>query len=146
MELLSGAWIELAIRGGVVVWLALCAIWDARRGEIPNALTMPALLLGGLSAILSGWEGVAFYGIVLLIALAAYFLDMMGGADAKILAALAGLWPLGLMTVLMGIFLWIVGRRMVGKKGNFRAGLPVALAAAATIVIESLLYFTSIGG
>lgn len=142
MELLSAAWVELAIRGAVVLWLGICAYCDARRGEIPNALTLPALLLAGLAAVLSGWESVALYGVVLLAVLAAHFLGVMGGADGKILAALAGLWPLGLMTVLAGIFLWIVGRRMVGRKGNFRAGLPVALAAAATILIESLLYFT----
>ena len=142
MELISGTWVELLIRVGVVAWLALCAIWDNRTGKIPNALTLPALVLGGLLAGLSGWESFGFYSAVLIVVFAAYFMGFMGGADAKMLVALAGLWPLGLMTVLAGSFLWVVGRRMMGRRGNFRAGVPMALAAAGTLLVDSLFYFS----
>jgi Flp pilus assembly protein protease CpaA len=142
MELVSGTWVELLIRVGVVAWLALCAVWDTRTGQIPNALTLPALVLGGVAAGLAGSESMAFYATALILAMASYFLGWMGGADAKILVALAGLWPLGLMTVLAGSFLWVVGRRVVGKKGNFRAGLPMALAAAGTLLADSIFYFS----
>jgi Flp pilus assembly protein protease CpaA len=142
MELVSGTWIELLIRVGVVAWLALCAVWDTRTGKIPNTLTLPALVLGGVVAGLAGSEGMAFYATAFILAVATYFMGLMGGADAKMLVALAGLWPLGLMTVLAGIFLWVVGRRIVSAKGNFRAGLPMALAAAGTLLVDSLFYFS----
>jgi Flp pilus assembly protein protease CpaA len=142
MELVSGTRVELLIRMGVVAWLVLCAIWDTRTGKIPNTLTLPALVLGGIAAGLAGTESMAFYAVVLFISSAAYFLGWMGGADVKILAALAGLWPLGLMTVLAGSFLWVVGRRIVGAKGNFRAGLPMALAAAGMLLADSIFYFS----
>jgi Flp pilus assembly protein protease CpaA len=142
MELVSGTWIELLIRIGVVVWLALCAIWDTRTGQIPNVLTLPALVLGGMLAGLSGWERFGFCGTVLVVVCAVYFKGFMGGADAKMLVALAGLWPLGLMTVIVGSFLWVVGRRMTGRKGNFRAGVPMALAAAGALLVDSLFYFS----
>ena len=142
MELVSGTWIELLIRAGVVAWLALCAFWDTRTGKIPNTLTLPALVLGGVAAGLAGTESMAFYATALILAVAAYFLGWMGGADAKMLAALAGMWPLGLMTVIAGSFLWVVGRRIVGAKGNFRAGLPMALAAAGTLLADSVFYFS----
>ena len=80
--------------------------------------------------------------VVLLVLSFAYFLGSMGGADVKILGALSGLWPLGLVTVLMGILAWVVGRRLLGQRGNFRAGLPIALAAAMTLLIDSLVYFS----
>lgn len=142
MEFVSGTWVDLFIRIGVVIWLALCAYWDTRTGQIPNALTMPALVLGGILAGISGGESFVFYGLVLILVITANFLGVMGGADTKILGALGGLWPLGLMTVIAGTFLWVVGRRIVGRKGNFRAGLPIAMAATTTIVIESLFYLT----
>jgi Flp pilus assembly protein protease CpaA len=142
MELVSGTWVELLIRVGVVAWLALCAIWDNRTGKIPNALTLPVLVLGGVAAGLAGIESMTFYAITLILALAAYFLGWMGGADAKILVTLSGLWPLGLMTVMAGSFLWVVGRRMMGVRGNFRAGVPMALAAAGTLLVDSLFYFS----
>ena len=142
MELISGTWVELLIRVGVVAWLALCAIWDTRTGKIPNTLTLPALGLGGVVAGLAGSESMAFYATALILVMAAYFLGWMGGADAKMLVALAGLWLLGLMTVLVGIFLWVVGRRMMGRRGNFRAGVPMALAAAGTLLVDSLFYFS----
>jgi Flp pilus assembly protein protease CpaA len=142
MELVSGTRVELLIRMGVVAWLVLCAIWDTRTGKIPNTLTLPALVLGGIATGLAGTESMGFYATALILALAAYFLGWMGGADVKILAALAGLWPLGLMTVLAGSFLWVVGRRIVSAKGNFRAGLPMALAAAGTLLADSIFYFS----
>ena len=140
--LVSGNLIELLIKVGVVVWLALCAAWDTRTGRIPNALTLPVLALGGMAAGLAGSGNMACYAIALILALAAYFLGWMGGADAKILVALAGLWPLGLMTVIAGSFLWVVGRRMIGRRGNFRAGLPMALAAAGTLLVDSVFCFS----
>ena len=138
----SATWIDLILRIGIVVWLGFCAKYDSRTGEVPNLLTFPVLVFGGLLAGLNGWQSLTFYIFILLVLSFAYFLGSMGGADVKILGALSGLWPLGLMVVLMGIPVWIVGRRLLGTRGNFRAGLPIALAVAMTLLIDSLIYFS----
>lgn len=139
---LSTSTVDLVLRLGIVAWLGFCAYYDARTGEIPNWLTLPALSIGGLLAASSGIQGIVFFSIILLFLVVLYFKGLMGGADTKILVALAGLWPLGLMTVLAGIFFWIVGRRILGRRGNFRAGLPIALAAVTMFLIDSVMYFT----
>jgi Flp pilus assembly protein protease CpaA len=138
----SATWMDLILRMGIVAWLGFCAYYDSRTGEVPNLLTFPVLVFGGLLAGLNGWQSLAFYMVILLALSFLYFLGGMGGADFKILGALSGLWPLGLVTVLMGILAWIVGRRLLGQRGNFRAGLPIALAAAMTLLIDSLVYFS----
>ena len=139
---LSTTSLDLFTRIGIVAWLGFCAAYDVRTGEIPNLLTIPALVLGGLLATLSGIQGLAFYAISLLLLFVLYSQGGMGGADAKILGALSGLWTLGLLTVLFGNFIWILGRRIFGRRGNFRAGLPMALAAATMFLIDSVMYFS----
>jgi len=138
----SATWMDLILRMGIVVWLGFCAYYDSRTGEVSNLLTFPILVFGGLLAGLNGWQSLVFYMVVLLALSFFYFLGGVGGADIKILGALSGLWPLGLVTVLMGILAWVVGRRLLGQRGNFRAGLPIALAAAATLLFDSLIYFS----
>jgi Flp pilus assembly protein protease CpaA len=139
---LSATSMDLIARMGIVIWLGLCAYYDARTGEIPNLLTLPALAMGGLMAAISGIQALAFYAVVLLLLFFVYYRGDMGGADVKILGALAGMWPLGLMTVMAGIFIWMIGRRILGRRGNFRAGLLIALAAAAMLLMDSIMYFS----
>lgn len=82
----------------------LAGIIDARKGVIPNWLTLPALGLGlAGGAISSGWRGllVAFLGALLtgLVPLLAFFLTKgraLGGGDVKCLIALGALLGPGL--------------------------------------------------
>jgi Flp pilus assembly protein protease CpaA len=117
--------VELA----VVIWLAICALWDARTGEVPNVLTLPFLALGALVAIWGGWGSVAFFALTLSILGAFYILGGIGGADVKILAALAGLWPESLWVILIGLVLWAAGRKLLGRRGSFRAVVPMFISA-----------------
>jgi Flp pilus assembly protein protease CpaA len=109
----------------VVIWLAICTLWDARTGEVPNFLTQPFLALGGLVAIWGGWGSVAIFTLTLSILGAFYALGGVGGADVKILAALAGLWPESLWVILIGLILWVAGRKLLGRRGSFRAVVPI---------------------
>jgi Flp pilus assembly protein protease CpaA len=113
----------------VVIWLAVCALWDARTGEVPNVLTLPFLALGTLMALWGGWGSVAIFALTLSILGSFYALGGMGGADVKILAALAGLWSESLPLIMIGVVLWAVGRKLLGRRGSFRAVVLMFIAA-----------------
>jgi Flp pilus assembly protein protease CpaA len=115
----------------VVIWLAICTLWDARTGEVPNVLTLPFLALGALVALWGGWGSVAIFALTLSILGVFYALGGMGGADVKILAAVAGLWPESLLEILVGVVLWAAGRKLLGRRGNFRAVVLMFIAVVA---------------
>jgi Flp pilus assembly protein protease CpaA len=130
-----------ATRVLTILWLGACAVYDVRTGEVPNWLTMPPIFAGlGLSAYW-GWLnlGIALGLIALLFMV--YSAGQIGGADAKIFMALAGLWPVCLLGAAIGISLWTVGRRLLGDQGRFRAGLPIFLSALGVMGIDSLSGF-----
>ena len=118
----------------VLVWLTACAVSDARRGEIANALTLPALLAGMVVALGAGWGRAALLGAVLATALVANAAGWMGGGDVKIVAALAGLWPEALPVALLGVCAWGLGRRALGRSGRLRAVAPMLAGTLAWIV------------
>lgn len=81
----------------LIVWLALCAIQDARHRQLPNWLTLGACALAGayLAIYRQTWLGAdaSEGGLALLLSLVltvpGYWLGKLGGADVKLLAALA---------------------------------------------------------
>lgn len=119
----------------ILIWLAACAVADTRKGEVPNALTLPGVLAGATLAFLSEWERTALFAAIIAVAVLMYSLDFIGGADAKILVALAGLWPQLLPVVVLGVSVWGIVRRAMGGKGRFRAVPPMAAAALAATAL-----------
>ncbi|EJZ56350.1 prepilin peptidase [Pseudomonas sp. MWU13-2625] len=91
----------------LLVWLAMCAAFDARQRRIPNVLTLGAgaLALGyllwtgntwlGADAEQGGWA----FLIALVLTLPGYFMGRMGAGDVKLMTALGlatdGLFILG---------------------------------------------------
>ncbi len=116
----------------ILTWLAACAVADTRKGEVPNALTLPAVLAGATLAFSSGWERTAVFAAVLTVAVLMYSIGLIGGADVKVLVALGGLWPQILPVVVLGVSVWGLVRWAIGGKGRFRAVPPMAVAALAT--------------
>lgn len=120
----------------ILIWLAACAIVDARNGEVPNALTLPAVFAGAIVSVASGWERtVVFVGIIVVTTLL-HAHGLIGGADAKILVALGGLWPQLLPAVVLGVSGWCLARRVHGGSGRFRAVPPMAIAAVGSMLIR----------
>lgn len=113
-----------------LVWLLLCGLCDARRGRVPNRLTLPVLALAGLRAALAGPEVWPVFLAALAVGLVGFQLGALGGADGKVLAGLAGLWPAALLPAACAAALWGAGRRLAGRRGPFRA-LPAAALGAA---------------
>ena len=119
----------------ILTWLAACAVADVRKGEVPNALTLPAVLAGAILTFSSGWDRTAVFAAVITVTVLMYSIGFIGGADAKVLVALGGLWPQLLPVVVLGVSVWGLIRRAVGGKGRFRAVLPMAVAALATTAL-----------
>jgi len=125
----------------IVLWLAICAWCDMRTGEVPNPLTLPAIAIGGIVAALNGLGDFALFAIILAALLFLYQKIGIGGADAKILAALAGLWPESLPVVLVGLFVWSLARRLAGRRDSYRAVLPMSLAMLLIFVVDTAGFF-----
>ena len=127
---------QLIIAGIVIVWLIVCALFDWKHGEVPNWLTLPGMAAGIIFAIISGGDRLiilvaAFIGLMVL-----FLLKSMGGADVKVLTALAGLWPAALLAALLAQGIW--GAVVLIRKGRgaaFRAIPAYALGAAVSVII-----------
>ena len=121
-----------AVASIVLVALLLGASWfDVRTRRIPNALTVAGLVAGlvlrgflGAGAVLDGVGGA---GVAMLVALPPFALGMLGGGDAKLLAAVGGF--MGLDHVI-GALLAIaaLGGGLAVIEAMRRRALPQALA------------------
>jgi Flp pilus assembly protein protease CpaA len=123
----------------ILMWLAACAIADTRKGEVPNALTLPAVMAGAILSLSSGWDRTAVFAAIMAVTVLMYTLGFIGGGDAKILIALGGLWPQLFLVVVLGVSVWGLARRAIGGKGRFRAVLPMAVAALATTALRVIM-------
>lgn len=72
---------------GVLLWLAVCAVFDLRRREVPDWLALPAMVLALVWQIThpAGWLPWALAGVTVALTL----LGVLPGGDMKGLAALA---------------------------------------------------------
>jgi Flp pilus assembly protein protease CpaA len=127
---------EWAIAILSIIWLVVCAIQDAKTGEVSNWLTLPGMAAGILFSFFIGWERVAFAGAALLATLLFFFLGSMGGADVKVLTGLAGLWPAAMIAAFIVQGLW--GAVVMVRKGRgseFRAIPSYAIGAALSVLL-----------
>jgi prepilin peptidase CpaA len=111
----------------LIIWLAVCAVQDARHRQISNGLTLGAGVIALACILLTGhtWIGrdAADGGLALVLCLVltmpGYLLGKLGGADVKLLAALAlATDHLILLSTFIGagltIVLWVIaGQKIV---------------------------------
>ena len=119
---------------GLALWLGAMSVHDLRTRQVPNWLTLPPLVAVWAWQLAQGrWQ--ALVPILPLYLL--WRLNVIGGADAKVLMALFGLWPtldfllffcLGYLVIMLPVILWrhrqglgSVGRRMLA---TLRGGFP----------------------
>jgi prepilin peptidase CpaA len=127
---------QLIISAIVLVWLMVCAFQDWRSGEVSNWLTIPAMALGMGYAVYMGRERLILVAAALAGLMLLYVLGSLGGADVKVLIALAGLWPTAMLAALLvqGIWGGIVLIKQ-GRGAEFRAIPAYALGAMLSIVL-----------
>lgn len=137
--------VPLWVAGPVIVLVAAAAQADVRTRKIPNALTLPALLLGlavhaafhGFQGMQSSFAGLAFATLVLL---PGWLFRWMGAGDVKLMAAVGAwlAWPQTVIAVLaslvMGgaISLIVAWRRRVLLQALTNAGFIAQAALART--------------
>jgi len=74
----------------LTAWLIAVAVWDRRRGIIPNWLTLPVMLAVGGVRLYQGQPLVLAIWVVLYLI---WRVNIMGGGDAKLLMGLFALFP-----------------------------------------------------
>jgi Flp pilus assembly protein protease CpaA len=86
VEILAGPGVRMAL----TAWLVAVAVWDWRRGIIPNWLTLPVMLAAGGVRLYQGHLYVLAIWVLLYVI---WRLNIMGGGDTKLLMGLFALFP-----------------------------------------------------
>ena len=114
----------------VILWLGACAFIDARDGEVSNWLTMPGMAIGVGYALFKGGDRLIILGAAFGLLMLLFLLGSMGGADVKVLTALAGLWPTALFVAFFVQGIWgIIVLIKRGRGTEFRAIPSYAVGA-----------------
>jgi len=120
----------------MLVWLVACAVFDWRKGEVPNWLTLPGMAAGIAYASLFHSERLVLVAATFIIMLGLFFIKGMGGADVKVLTGVAGLWPAGLVAALLAQGIWgVIVLIRKGRGAEFRAIPAYAAGAALSAII-----------
>ena len=129
--------VDLALKLLLAFWLAICSIQDLRARKVSNWLTLPMFFLGGVYAFWRGGQNLALFGLALVVFVSVWLAKGTGGADVKVLSALAAIWPEAFFLALVFTFLWSLMQILRGKRRESYAGLPpMAMGAALTLVIQ----------
>lgn len=136
---------ELPLPLLVTLWLTVCAVQDLRMRSVPNWLTLPPLPLAVFLAIVQGGEALLLSGIAVLVFLPAWYLRAMGGADVKVMIALAAFWPSAFLTGLLVVGVWsfteYLCKRCESRARRLVPGLPpLALGAWVTLLWMSFCF------
>lgn len=130
---MTANWIIIPV---TITWLIVCAVLDARHGEVPNWLTLPGMAAGIIYSLFMGWEraaitAAAFIGLMLL-----FMLRSLGGADVKVLTGLAGFWPAGMIAAFIMQGIWgAVVMIIRGRGSEFRAIPSYAVGALLSLLL-----------
>jgi prepilin peptidase CpaA len=123
---------ELLTTIALVAALAVATLTDLRARRIPNAITLPVVLLGlvinsglqGLSGTTSSLQGA---GLALAALLPLYFLRGMGAGDVKLMAAIGALkGPEFLIYTFAWAAIFAGGMALVGLLRSRNLGLALA--------------------
>ena len=127
---------ELIISLIAVCWMLICAFQDWKQGEVSNWLTIPAMTIGMIYAAFMGSERLILCAATLIGLALLYILGGIGGADVKVLVALAGIWPAAMLAALLVQGIWgMVVLMRHGKGSEFRAIPAYALGTAISLVL-----------
>jgi len=137
MNLPNKQMVELA----VALWLAVCGWLDARTGRVPNWLTNPVMVV---AVVIAATTSVPAFGFLLVVAGISIWLWKsglgVGGADAKVLITLAGLWPAGCIIAALSLALFGLARAVWSRWRPTPPTFPAVAVMACGVCL--LILFT----
>jgi Flp pilus assembly protein protease CpaA len=123
-----------AVTAALLVW---GGVQDWQKREVSDWLTWPLFLAGSIAAIVRAARLDTFPLLVSIFVLTAWYFNWLGGADARALIGLWGLWPLAGLLGMACTGLWGLAL-VLRKRGKERipALVAIALAACLTFLLE----------
>lgn len=109
------------------LWLVICATVDQRFRRVSNWLTLPVIILALVYRLVLGLSGDTTLQFIVIIVpmFLAWQKGLLGGADFKILFALALLGPGLVIAAWSGVALFVLGRIVLRRVRVVRfAGAP----------------------
>src|SRR5271157_3858899 len=119
-----------ALIAALVVWGGL---QDWRHREVTDWLTWPLFVMGAIAAVTRAVRLDFLPLAVAFFVLTAWYFNWLGGADARVLVGLWGLWPLAGFLGMACTGLW--GLVLVLRKRG-RERIPALVAVAFGVLIE----------
>lgn len=119
--------VELVSSTLATLWLLICATVDQRFRRVSNWLTLPMVVLALVYRLFLGLAGNEALQLVVIILpmFLAWQKGLLGGADFKILTALALLGPELVIAAWSGVALFVIGRIVLRRVRAVRfAGAP----------------------
>jgi len=106
----------LALRIGLSILLIILAVYDLRRGRVPNWIVWPlmmAAILLTITRLVSGSLSLNQIGLIVVVWIACFVAwqrHVFGGGDVKLVMALIGLFPdvRMLLTILLSLLLGLI--------------------------------------
>jgi hypothetical protein len=132
---------EMVIHTGVTLWLLACAVFDIRKAQVPNGLTIPMLALSTGIACWQGGDRLIFLLIAAAVFIPVWSAGGMGGGDAKAFIALAGLWPAAFLAALGASALWAVYQGLQHGPGKRYIGIPPAALGCLLVLGVEWIHF-----
>jgi Flp pilus assembly protein protease CpaA len=126
----------------IALWLAVCGWLDARTGRVPNWLTNPLMVV---AAVVAATTPIPAFGFLLVVAAISIGLWKsgwgMGGADAKVLIALAGLWPDGCIAAALSLAVFGLARAVWGRWRPVPPTFPAVAVMACGVCFCGSIFF-----
>lgn len=122
---------------GVLLWLAVCAVFDLRRREVPDWLTLPAVVLALVWQIThpAGWLPWALAGVTVALTL----LGVLPGGDMKGLAALTLIDPCLYLSAWLGTGLVYLIWRLVRRERRMPGYVGFLVGVVGWMIISGVL-------
>jgi len=112
---------------------------DWRTGEVSNWLTIPLMLVAGVYALSTGGVTLWIFLAALVGIFALFYFGNIGGADAKILSVLAGLWPSAFIGSILVQGVWgLVILLQNGRYAKFRAIPSYAIGTLFSMLVLTI--------
>ena len=121
----------------LTVLCILAGIQDWRKREVADWLTWPLFGLGAISVIVRAAHLNLLPLLVCALVLIVWYFNWLGGADARVLIGLWGLWPLAGLLGMVCTGLWglVLVLRRRGQE-RIPALIAVAFATCLTFLLE----------